>query len=62
MVEEQDLEVAQIGVIFLGGVGGGKGLDTSLLLNVTELDCNVLQSLELRFGDKRDGKLRVFVH
>lgn len=51
-VDDDDLEVAQLEFLFLGGVGGGIGL----------VAFNVEQSLELRFGDKREGKLKVFVH
>lgn len=51
-VDDEDLEVAQLEFLFRGGVGGGIGL----------VAFKVEQSLEFRFGDKRDGKLKVFVH
>lgn len=51
-VDDEDLEVAQFEFLFLGGVGGGMGL----------VAFKVEQSFELRFGDKREGKLKVFVH
>lgn len=51
-VDEEDLEVAQFEFLFLGGVGGGTGL----------VVFNVEQSLELRLGERREGKLNVFVH
>lgn len=56
-VEERDVEqllllVLVAVVLFLGGVGGGAGLVVFKLL----------QSFELRFGERREGKLRVFVH
>lgn len=51
-VDDEDLEVAQFEFLFLGGVGGGTGL----------VVFNVVQSLEFRLGDRREGKLNVFVH
>lgn len=51
-VDDEDLEVAQFEFLFRGGVGGGTGL----------VGFKFEQSLELRFGDKREGKLKVFVH
>jgi len=53
-VDEEERDVAQLPlpevVLFLGGVGGGTG------------PAKVEQSLELRFGERREGKLSVFVH
>lgn len=52
-VEEELRDVAQLLwplVLLRGGVGGGTGL------------ARVEQSLELRLGDKREGKLNVLVH
>lgn len=56
-VEERDVEqllllLVVFVVLFLGGVGGGAGLVVFKLL----------QSFELRLGERREGKLRVFVH
>lgn len=52
--EERDVEqlLLFVVVLFLGGVGGGAGLVVFRLV----------QSFELRFGERREGKLRVFVH
>lgn len=48
------------GLSFLGGVGGG-GVDEPLFVVVT--GCTLtLHSFELRLGEIRDGKLKVFVH
>lgn len=53
-VDEEERDVAQFPlpevVLFRGGVGGGTGL------------ARVEQSLELRLGERREGKLSVFVH
>lgn len=53
-VEEEERDVAQFPlpevVLFRGGVGGGTG------------PAKVEQSLEFRFGERREGKLSVFVH
>lgn len=52
-VDEEDRDVAQLPwplVLLRGGVGGGTG------------PASVEQSLELRLGDKREGKLNVLVH
>lgn len=58
-VEERDVEqllllllLVVFVVLFLGGVGGGAGLVVFKLV----------QSFELRLGERREGKLRVFVH
>lgn len=56
-VEERDVEqllllLLLFVVLFLGGVGGGAGL----------VAFKLLQSFELRLGERREGKLRVFVH
>lgn len=55
------------GLSLRGGVGGGGGdadrLEDVVLVDEVVTGCTLtLHSLELRFGDMREGKLSVFVH